>query len=83
MTSLSGSVLTAASAATRRRSSPGSSPAAGSWGLRLVAHAGEEGSADYIYHALDLLKAERIDHGVHCLDDPQLVARLAESNGSP
>jgi adenine deaminase len=46
-------------------------------GLRLVAHAGEEGSADYIRHALDLLKAERIDHGVHCLDDPQLVARLA------
>jgi len=47
-------------------------------GLRLVAHAGEEGAADYIYHALDLLNAERIDHGVHCLDDPQLVARLAE-----
>jgi len=46
-------------------------------GLRLVAHAGEEGSADYVRHALDLLKAERIDHGVHCLDDPQLVARLA------
>jgi len=45
-------------------------------GLRLVAHAGEEGSADYIIHALDLLKAERIDHGVHCLDDPRLVARL-------
>lgn len=45
-------------------------------GLRLVAHAGEEGSAEYISHALDLLKAERIDHGVHCLDDPQLVARL-------
>lgn len=46
-------------------------------GLRLVAHAGEEGSADYIRHALDLLKAERIDHGVHCLDDPLLVKRLA------
>lgn len=46
-------------------------------GLRLVAHAGEEGSADYILHALDLLKAERIDHGVHCLDDPLLVERLA------
>jgi len=46
-------------------------------GLRLVAHAGEEGSADYISHALDLLGAERIDHGVHCLDDPSLVARLA------
>jgi len=47
-------------------------------GLRLVAHAGEEGSADYISHALDLLQAERIDHGVHCLDDPQLVTRLVQ-----
>ncbi len=47
-------------------------------GLRLVAHAGEEGSAEYIRHSLDLLKAERIDHGVHCLDDPELVARLAQ-----
>jgi len=46
-------------------------------GLRLVAHAGEEGSAEYIIHALDLLNAERIDHGVHCLDDPALVTRLA------
>lgn len=46
-------------------------------GLHRVAHAGEEGSADYISHALDLLKAERIDHGVHCLDEPRLVARLA------
>lgn len=45
-------------------------------GLRLVAHAGEEGSAEYISHALDLLNAERIDHGVHCLDDAELVARL-------
>lgn len=47
-------------------------------GLRLVAHAGEEGTADYIWHALDLLQAERIDHGVHCLDDPQLVSRLVQ-----
>lgn len=47
-------------------------------GLRLVAHAGEEGSAEYISHALDLLHAERIDHGVHCLDDPRLAARLAQ-----
>lgn len=45
-------------------------------GLRLVAHAGEEGSAEYISHALDMLHAERIDHGVHCLDDPALVQRL-------
>ncbi|MDD2500615.1 MAG: adenosine deaminase [Geobacter sp.] len=47
-------------------------------GLRLVAHAGEEGTADYIWHALDLLQVERIDHGVHCLDDPQLVSRLVQ-----
>ncbi|MDD2335228.1 MAG: adenosine deaminase [Geobacteraceae bacterium] len=47
-------------------------------GLRLVAHAGEEGSAEDIRQALDLLKAERIDHGVHCLEDPQLVERLAQ-----
>jgi adenosine deaminase len=45
-------------------------------GLHLVAHAGEEGPADYISHALDMLHAERIDHGVHCLDDPALVQRL-------
>ena len=47
-------------------------------GLRLVAHAGEEGSAEDIRYALDVLKVERIDHGVHCLEDPQLVARLAQ-----
>jgi adenine deaminase len=47
-------------------------------GMRLTAHAGEEGSAENISQALDLLKAERIDHGVHCLEDPQLVTRLAQ-----
>lgn len=46
-------------------------------GWRVVAHAGEEGPPEYITEALDLLKAERIDHGVRCLDDPALVARLA------
>jgi adenosine deaminase len=46
-------------------------------GLRLVAHAGEEGPAEYIWQALDLLGAERIDHGVRCLDDEALVERLA------
>lgn len=45
-------------------------------GLRIVAHAGEEGPADYIGDSLDLLGAERIDHGVHCMDDPHLVERL-------
>ncbi len=46
-------------------------------GMRLVAHAGEEGPAAYIAAALDTLGAERIDHGVRCEDDPALVARLA------
>lgn len=45
-------------------------------GFRRVAHAGEEGPASYITDALDLLGAERIDHGVRCLDDPAVVARL-------
>ncbi len=46
-------------------------------GLRVVAHAGEEGPASYVAGALDVLGAERIDHGVRCLEDPALVARLA------
>jgi len=45
-------------------------------GLLTVAHAGEEGPPDYISQALDLLKVERIDHGVRCLEDPMLVRRL-------
>ena len=45
-------------------------------GLRAVAHAGEEGPASYIWDALDILKVERIDHGVRCVEDPLLVARL-------
>ena len=45
-------------------------------GLHLVAHAGEEGPPEYIRSALDVLGAERIDHGVRCLEDPALVARL-------
>ena len=48
-----------------------------SLGLRPVAHAGEEGPAAYITEALDILKVERIDHGVRCDEDPALVARLA------
>ena len=46
-------------------------------GLRLVAHAGEEGPPAYIWSALDVLKVERIDHGVQALQDPALMARLA------
>src|SRR5581483_863740 len=46
-------------------------------GLRAVAHAGEEGPPQYIWEALDLLHAERIDHGVRCIEDDRLVDRLA------
>jgi adenine deaminase len=47
-------------------------------GLRLVAHAGEEGGPDYVREALDLLGVERVDHGVRSLEDPELVARLRD-----
>lgn len=46
-------------------------------GFRLVAHAGEEGPPAYIWSALDVLKVERIDHGVQALKAPLLMARLA------
>jgi adenosine deaminase len=46
-------------------------------GKHVVAHAGEEGPADYVRDALDLLGAERIDHGVRAVEDPALLARLA------
>src|SRR5580700_4594724 len=45
-------------------------------GLGCVAHAGEEGPASYISEALDTLHVSRIDHGIRCLDDDQLVDRL-------
>ncbi|HEY8709090.1 MAG TPA: adenosine deaminase [Burkholderiaceae bacterium] len=47
-------------------------------GLHLVAHAGEEGPPEYIWTALDLLKVERIDHGVQSAKDPALMRRLAQ-----
>ena len=47
-------------------------------GLHAVAHAGEEGPPAYIWSALDVLKAERIDHGVQSLKDAALVERLAK-----
>jgi adenosine deaminase len=46
-------------------------------GLHAVAHAGEEGPPEYVREALDLLHAERIDHGIRSIEDPALVARLA------
>jgi adenosine deaminase len=45
-------------------------------GFLIVAHAGEEGPADYVKQAVDLLKARRIDHGVRCAEDPELVKKL-------
>ncbi|HMS77984.1 MAG TPA: adenosine deaminase [Burkholderiaceae bacterium] len=52
---------------------------AGELGLRRVAHAGEEGPAANVASALDVLRVERIDHGVRAIDDPALVRRLAAS----
>jgi len=46
-------------------------------GLHCVAHAGEEGPPAYISSALDVLKVQRIDHGVRCVEDAALVQRLA------
>jgi len=47
-------------------------------GFLAVAHAGEEGPPEYLWQALDVLGAVRIDHGVRCLEDPRLVRRLAD-----
>ena len=47
-------------------------------GFRLVAHAGEEGPPAYIWSALDVLKVERIDHGVQAMRDPALMRRLVQ-----
>ena len=47
-------------------------------GLRLVAHAGEEGGPDTVREALDLLRVERVDHGVRSMEDPALVAELRD-----
>jgi adenine deaminase len=47
-------------------------------GFERVAHAGEEGPPGYIWEALEKLGVSRIDHGVRCLEDPKLVARLRE-----
>ena len=45
-------------------------------GLKLVAHAGEEGPPEYVWEALDILDVDRIDHGNRALEDPALVKRL-------
>jgi adenosine deaminase len=51
---------------------------AGADGLRLVAHAGEEDGPQAIRSALDVLKVERVDHGIRALDDPDLIRRLRD-----
>ncbi len=51
-------------------------------GFRVVAHAGEEGPAAYVTEALDVLKVERIDHGVRSEEDARLMQRLVQS-GTP
>ena len=48
-------------------------------GLRLMAHAGEEGPPEYVAEALDLLGIDRLDHGNRSLEDDALVARLRDS----
>ena len=48
-------------------------------GLPVVAHAGEEGSADYIWSAINDIGVARIDHGIRCLDDPKLVEYLQKT----
>jgi len=47
-------------------------------GFLAVAHAGEEGPPAYVWEALDILKARRIDHGVRCIEDQKLMGRLVE-----
>ncbi len=47
-------------------------------GFLTVAHAGEEGGPEYVWEALDLLKASRVDHGVRSLEDRKLVERLRD-----
>lgn len=49
-----------------------------SLGLDAVVHAGEEGGPDYVWEAIRLLKAKRIDHGVRAIEDPSLMDYLKE-----
>ncbi len=49
---------------------------ANSLGLKRVAHAGEEGPAEYVIEALDLLKVDRIDHGNRSMESKELIKRL-------
>jgi adenosine deaminase len=49
-----------------------------SLGFKLVAHAGEEGPPEYVWEAINLLKVDRIDHGVRSIEDPKLMAYLKQ-----
>jgi adenosine deaminase len=49
-------------------------------GYVALAHAGEEGNADYVWEAIDILKIQRIDHGNNSLQDPNLVAEIIKRN---
>lgn len=46
-------------------------------GFVAVAHAGEEGPAEYVWEALNLLHVSRIDHGNRSLEDSRLTEELA------
>lgn len=46
--------------------------------LKLTAHAGEEGPAQYVTDSLDLLNVTRIDHGINSVNDDELLKRLAQ-----
>ena len=48
-------------------------------GLKTVAHAGEEGPAEYVWTAINDLKVSRVDHGVRSIDDPELMKHLSET----
>ncbi|MGX8220663.1 adenosine deaminase [Psychrobacter celer] len=45
-------------------------------GFKVVAHAGEEADFSYIYEALDVLRSDRIDHGVQAIHSAALMQRL-------
>ncbi len=48
-------------------------------GFFITAHAGEEGPPEYIWEAINILKADRIDHGNRCLENEELVKYLADN----